>query len=72
MTRNKVANQKNDTDYFPFIIINYFLNEYKFEKENIESFLQDNIKFIYNVFFQDFFIDYNEKFTINDINKWKK
>lgn len=64
--------KKNDTDYFPFIIINYFLNEYKFEKENLESFLQDNIKFIYNVFFQDFFIDYNEKFTINDINKWKK
>jgi len=68
----KLRIKKNDTDYFPFIIINYFLNEYKFEKENIESFLQDNIKFIYNVFFEDFFIDYNEKFTINDINKWKK
>jgi len=68
----KLRIKKNDTDYFPFIIINYFLNEYKFEKENIESFLQDNIKFIYNVFSLDFFIDYNEKFTINDINKWKK
>ncbi len=68
----KISKKIKDDNYFPFLIINYYMNEYKFEKENIESFLNDNIKFIYNVFFEDFFIDYNNKFNINDINKWKK
>jgi hypothetical protein len=41
----------------------------RFEKKNIENFLNDNIKFIYNVFFDEFFVDYDKKFDINDINK---
>lgn len=61
-----------ENDYFPAIILDYSMNEYKFEKENIESFLNDNIKFIFNVYFQDFFIEYDTKYKINDINKWKK
>jgi hypothetical protein len=68
----------NDNDfvvenYMPVWIISYKINEFAFEKENIESFLNDNIKFIYNVFFDDFFIDYDDKkYTLLDYNKWKK
>jgi hypothetical protein len=57
----------------PVWILSYKINEFAFEKENIENFLNDNIKFIYNVFFDDFFIDYdNTKYSILDFNKWKK
>lgn len=59
-------------DYFPAILVSYFLDDMRFEKKNIENFLNDNIKFIYNVFFDEFFVDYDKKFDINDINKWKK
>ena len=67
--------QKNKTDkinYFPNIIVEYKLDDTKFEKENIINFLNDNIKFIYNVYFDDFFVDYDKSYEINDINKWKK
>lgn len=67
--------QKNKTDkinYFPNIIVEYKLDDTKFEKENIINFLNDNIKFIYNVYFDDFFVDYDKNYEINDINKWKK
>lgn len=61
-----------ENDYFPAIILDYFIDQKIFEKENIESFLNDNIKFIFNVFFNDFFIEYDLIYKINDINKWKK
>lgn len=69
-----IFKQKKDINknYFPVFIVEYFLNEFKFEKENIVRFLNDNIKFIYNVFKDEFFVDYDEKFKIDDINKWKK
>lgn len=57
--------------YFPFIIGNYFIDEANFHKEDIEYFLNDHIKFIHNVFFEDFFIDYDEKYTLIEINKGK-
>lgn len=60
-------------NYMPVWIISYKIDEFKFEKDNIESFLNDNIKFIYNVFFDDFFIDYDDKkYNLLDFNKWKK
>jgi len=60
-------------NYFPVWTISYYINEKILDKENIEIFLNDNIKFIYNVFFNDFFIDYNiNKYKLNDYNKWKK
>lgn len=67
-----IKKEFSKNDYFPAIILDYSLNEYKFQKQDIESFLNDNIKFIFNVYFEDFFIDYDTKYKINDINKWKK
>lgn len=67
--------QKNidKRNYFPVWMVNYYINQFKFEKSNIESFLNDNIKFIYNVFFSDFFVDYDfNKYNLYDYNKWKK
>lgn len=65
----------NDIDtihYFPSLMVSYSLNEIKFQKENMEMFFNDNIKFIFNVFFEQFFIEYDAIYKINDINKWKK
>ena len=62
----------NSQDYFPILLINYFLDDTKFQKENIESYINDNIKMISNVFFSEFFIDYDKNYKIDDINKWKK
>lgn len=59
-------------DYLPSWMVNYYLDTFKFEKQNIESFLNDNIKFIYNVFFNNFFVDYDKNFVLDDYNKWKK
>lgn len=67
---SKLDYDKND--YFPILIINYFLDSNIFEKENIEAFLNDNIKLVSNVFFEEFFIDYDKNFKIKEINKWKK
>lgn len=49
----------NTPSYFPAGIVNYRLNPFAFEKENIEHFLDDNIAFIWNVFSTEFFIDYD-------------
>lgn len=70
----QISNKKffESNDYFPVLIINYFLDTEKFEKTNIEFYINDNIKLISNVFFNDFFIDFDNKYLINDINKWKK
>ncbi|MDD2516104.1 MAG: hypothetical protein PHF46_02420 [Candidatus Gracilibacteria bacterium] len=59
-------------DGFPVGIVNYCLNDLFFQKENIENFLNDNVKFISNVFFDNFFIDYDTKYKVLDINKGKK
>ena len=66
--------QKNlsDISYFPAGIINYNLNPFILEKENIEHFLNDNIAFIWNVFETEFFIDFHSDYTLNDRNKGKK
>lgn len=66
-----VKNDISIIDYFPCIILNYSLNEQVFSKENIEFFLNDNIKFIYNIFWENFFIDYDKKYELFDINKGK-
>lgn len=66
----KNITQKNN--YLPAIIINYKLDDSSFSKENILDFLNDNIKFTYNVYFENFFIDYDKNFKLNDINTWKK
>lgn len=59
--------------FFPAIIVDYKMNESNFDKQNIESFLNDNIKFIFNVFWSDFFVEFDiEKYNIDDYNKWKK
>lgn len=66
--------QKNlsDISYFPAGIVNYSLNPFVFQKENIEHFLDDNIAFIWNVFATEFFIDYHSDYKIDDRNKGKK
>lgn len=67
-----IKNHFDENNFFPWIMINYFLNEHVFDKENIEFFLNDNIKFIHNVYFNEFFIEYDTQFKIHDINQWKK
>ena len=57
---------------FPSVIVDYQMNIYKFEKQNIESFLNDNILFFANVFWHDFFLDFDEKFLLQERSKWKK
>ncbi len=67
--------QKNFSEtssYFPAGMINYTINPFVFQKENVESFLNDNIAFIWNVFSTEFFIDYHSDYTIDDRNKGKK
>jgi hypothetical protein len=66
--------QKNlsHISYFPAGIINYNLNPFILEKQNIEHFLNDNIAFIWNVFETEFFIDFHSDYTLNDRNKGKK
>lgn len=58
--------------YFPAGIINYSLNPFVLEKDNIEHFLDDNIAFIWNVFATEFFIDYHSDYKLDDRNKGKK
>lgn len=65
-------NLSDKYDFLPSWMVNYHLDKQNFLKENIESFLNDNIKFIYNVFFSHFFIEYDVIYNINDYNKWKK
>jgi len=69
LSRKKIF---GEIDFYPAIMVSYFLNEFKFEKQNIENFLNDNIKFIANMYFDDFFIDFDNKYNICDINKGKK
>lgn len=72
--RVQISIKKNydSDDYFPILMINYYLNTEKFEKQNIEFYINDNIKLVSNVFFDEFFIDYDKNYSVNDINKWKK
>lgn len=66
--------QKNlsDISYFPAGIINYNLNPFVLEKENIEHFLNDNISFIWNVFATEFFIDVNSNYRLDERSTGKK
>jgi hypothetical protein len=66
--------QKNlsNISYFPAGIINYHLNPFVLEKENIEHFLNDNIAFIWNVFANEFFIDSHSDYKLDDRNRGKK
>lgn len=57
--------------FFPSVVVNYDLNIFKFENQNIESFLNDNIWFFSNVFGTDFFLDYDKKYNLDDRVKWK-
>lgn len=57
---------------FPSVIVDYKMNIFKFEKQNIESFLNDNILFFANVFWDDFFLDFDEKYSLQERSKWKK
>jgi hypothetical protein len=61
-----------NVSYFPAGMVNYQLNPFLFQKDNIEHFLNDNIAFIWNVFARDFFIDYHSDYQIDDRNKGKK
>lgn len=63
--------QKNlsDISYFPAGIINYNLNPFVLEKQNIEHFLNDNIAFIWNVFMTEFFIDAHSEYKLDDKNQ---
>jgi hypothetical protein len=54
---------------FPSVIVDYKMNIFKFEKQNIESFLNDNILFFANVFGDDFFLDFDEKYSLQERSK---
>ncbi len=66
--------QKNlsEISYFPAGVINYNLNPFVLEKENIEHFLNDNISFIWNVFATEFFIDVNSNYRLDERSTGKK
>ena len=61
-----------DIAYLPALLLRYTLDDARLDTSAIEAFLEDNIKFIFNVFFHDFFIDYDSRFSLNDISKGKK
>ncbi len=58
--------------YYPALSIQYELNESVFEKSAIESFLNDNIRFVSGVFFEEYFLDADSKFRIDAMNSGKK
>jgi hypothetical protein len=62
----------SEFSYYPALGIRYELNESVFETAAIESFLNDNIRFVSGVFFEEYFLDTDSKFRIDAMNSGKK
>jgi hypothetical protein len=58
--------------YYPALSIRYELDESVFQTSAIEHFLNDNIRFISGVFFEEYFLDTDSKFHIESMNSGKK
>lgn len=62
----------SEFSYYPALSIRYELDESVFRKPAIESFLNDNIRFVSGVFFEEYFLDTDSKFHIDAMNSGKK
>lgn len=61
-----------ENPYFPHLILEVFIEEAHFEKENIESFLNTITRFFSGAFQNDYFISYDTRYSISSMNSGKK